>query len=318
MNDSDSFPLQDEPTRKRKVEALQRLNYTFPTQDAVNLLIASFASKKQGFRWLDVECKSLPLELISLLKPSLVVLVDHDTPNLIRHNFRYTVSKLNAPLPDIRFKEHDLAKPKQLLQLLTSQSTVLRNPCKAQRFDLITSVFSLSRFFASEESAKQLFSNLSSYLEDDGRLICIFRSGSDLLPPTPISNKKARLTTKSFYDEADEIAYRQERSESTEQILQGLLNTLEQKKTKKVTYGKFGSLLPQEQDHTIQAHQQAEYLVFRNVVLAVAESVGFTPINVYSDELMAHYEEKDAKQSCKHFKDTCYVSVVFQKKDLSK
>ena len=300
--------LSEDPSLKRKYETLQKVNVATPSLTSVSALIASFATKP-GFRWLDVEREAMSFDLIALLQPSSVTQVDKESTRLIGHNFRYTISKINATLPEINFVQQDLREPRPLLQLTKTPSNGRTNykKQKPQPFDLITSVFSLTRFFDNEESAKQLFRNLSSYLSPQGHLICVFRSGSDLLPQDrSIQSKRAR------YDDATELTQAQEEAQH---LLHGLLKTLEENNAavNKPKYARFGSPLPSEATHFIQPHQSSECLVFRNVVQTLALSAGLSPVLEYPAELMAHFEPADELEACKHFKGTCYVAIVLKK-----
>lgn len=310
------------PTLKRKFDTLHKLNFAYPTDAALNDLITTFALKKKEFRWLDVEGQTLSFDSIARLQPSLVVAVSRNPQKLVVHNFRYAVSKINAVMPAVHLVEQDLSQPKQLLQLLGGSSPGRNNnkqKPKLQHFDVITCIASLTHFFDTEENAKQLFSNLASYLSPDGHLICVFRSGSDLLPQMD-ANKRTRYEDDLDVSAAAATITQNEdddyEQQDTQLLLRGLLHTLAQqnKPKEKVTYGRFGSLLPAEETHTVQTHQPLERLVFRSIVQGVAASYGLVPVVDYPRELLAHFEAKDAKEAFKHFKDTCYVSVVFKKK----
>ncbi len=283
---TEEMPLETQVSLKRKFDEANKLNFAQPSTTALNDLICAFA--KKGCRWLEVERESLSFDLMPLLQPALVQEMAADKMLLVRNNFRYTVSSLNAKMPAMDFLHRDLSQP--------------LDEKPKERYDFISSIGSLNRFFATEESAKQLFKNLASCLSDDGHLLCVFRSASDLVSAEDRHNANKRVRYESSLSPDDPM-------HDTDQILQGLLQTLYEKK-EKPSYTYFGSLLPSE----VQKLQPSEeYLVFRNVVQSIAQSYGLLPVIAYPEALAAHFEPCDAKKPFKHFKDTCYVSVLFRK-----
>jgi hypothetical protein len=280
------------PSLKRKFETQKKINYAQPPIAAIDDLIKSYASSTS--RWLDVERDAVSFVLVAQLNPALLVCASRDKRKLVLQNCMYTLcNTINAKRPDVRFIEEDM-------------SLVLSADASRLPFDLITCVMSLHRFFNAEESATNFFTNVASCLDEDGHFICVFRSGSELLPEVDDeANEDNHVQKKSrFYDPLEEAGL------DTASVLKNLLQTLKETK-KKPVYTRFGSPLPEG----VEVHRDAEVLVFRNIVLGVAKSCGLVPVVDYPVELSAaHYESKDRREAFKHFRDTCYGSIVFKKK----
>lgn len=289
------------PSLKRKFDTQQKINFVRPSQEALDDLIRAFVPQSSQYSWLEVERDTVAFALVAEMKPpSVFVCISKNKRKLVLQNCAYTLChQLNATRPDVRFIEEDMSLP------------LAENACRPQ-FNLITCVLSLHHFFKNEESAKNLFVNLSSCLSENGHLVCVFRSGSDLLPQEEEeddADEEVTHTQKKTRLSEDTIA------EEPSQVLKNLLQTLKKtnSRTKKaVVYKSFGSALPV----CVERHQEGELLIFRNSVLGVAQACGLRALVDYPAELIKlnHLDANDAKQPFKHFRDSCYGSIVFKKK----
>jgi len=284
----DEAPL-NTPSLKRKLDELHMLNFAVPSPTMLHDLVCAFGDQTD-LRWLEIERASLPAETLRVLKPSLTVMVDVNQQRLIQHNLTHILFQRSLANGDdnqnILFRATDLS---------------LAVPIEEDhRFNLLTCIGSLNRFFKSKESARQLFKNMASYLAVDGHLVCVFRSGDHLLPPT---SKKSRSTPLDLYSPVKDI-------------LAAPFGWLAPSSASAITCDTpTGEVL---NAYCVQPHQEVaanEYLVFCDAVRRLALDHGLTAVTEYPDSVKQHFSHSSntTETPFKRFVDTCYIAMVFKK-----
>ena len=285
----DETPL-NTPSLKRKLDELHTINFASPCATSLHDLVCAFANT--GVRWLEIERASFPLDVLRTLKPSLTVMVDENQARLMQHSLTHVLYQrvdTNQLSCTTLFKCTDLA---------------MAVPIEADhKFDLLTTIGSLNRFFKTEENARQLFKNMASYLVPGGHLVCVFRSGDHLLPPpSPLSKKNKKPQHLSVYSPLKEIL--------------GAPFGLLAPTTQSVTHDTPLSEILNA--YCVQSHHQdatTEYLVFCDAVLRLAQDNGLTPVCEYPQQIKKYFSptSNNTATPFKRFVDTCYIAMVFKK-----
>lgn len=290
---TDETPL-NTPILKRKLEELRTINFASPSATALHDLVCAFA--KPGVRWLEIErvATAFPLDILRSLTPSLTVMVDENQQRLMQYSLTHVLYQ--------RAESHQLGS-NTLFRCVDLAQAI---PIEADhKFDLVTAVGSLNRFFKSRESARQLFQNMAAYLAADGHLVCVFRSGDHLLPsPTQRQAKRPHRENKlSLHSPLKEI-------------LGAPFGWLVTPSAQSVSHDTpFGEVLDA---YCIQPHQQdatREYLVFCDTVFKLARECGLTVVEEYPQEVKRHFSptSNNTATPFKRFADTYYIAMVFKK-----
>lgn len=285
---TDETPL-NTPSLKRKLEELHTVNFASPSATALHDLVCAFA--KPGLRWLEIErvATTFPLDILRSLKPSLAVMVDENQQRLMQHSLTHILyQRVELRCSNVLFRCVDLA------QVIPIEAD--------HKFDLVTAVGSLNRFFKSRESARQLFKNMAAYLAVDGHLVCVFRSGDHLLPSSTQRQAK-RPRNLDLHSPLKEI-------------LGAPFGWLVTPSAQSVSHDTpFGEVLDA---YCIQPHQQdatTEYLVFCDTVFKLARECGLTVVEEYPQEVKRHFSptSNNTATPFKRFVDTYYIAMVFKK-----